>query len=96
MLNVKTIFDTFQILGKEEFSKRTNTPLSSTEAQLFGPSIGTTSMTRSAMRDRVCSTSLWQVITLGCCCSPCPELPQQHSHSIHELQIINSNVNKEN
>ena len=25
MLNIKTKFDTFQILGKEEFSKRTNT-----------------------------------------------------------------------
>ena len=25
MLNTKTKFDTFQILGKEEFSKRTNT-----------------------------------------------------------------------
>ena len=26
MLNIKTTFDTIQILGKEEFSKRTNTP----------------------------------------------------------------------
>ena len=25
MLNIKTKFDTFQILGKEEFSQRTNT-----------------------------------------------------------------------
>ena len=25
MLNIKIKFDTFQILGKEEFSKRTNT-----------------------------------------------------------------------
>ena len=25
MLNIKTKFDTFQILGKEQFSKRTNT-----------------------------------------------------------------------
>ena len=25
MLNIKTKFDTFQILGEEEFSKRTNT-----------------------------------------------------------------------
>ena len=25
MLNTKTKFDTFQVLGKEEFSKRTNT-----------------------------------------------------------------------
>ena len=25
MLNIKTKFDTFQILGMEEFSKRTNT-----------------------------------------------------------------------
>ena len=26
MLNIKTKFDTFQILGKEVFSKRTNIP----------------------------------------------------------------------
>ena len=36
--------------------------LSSTEAQYFGPSIRGASMARSAMRDRVRSTSLCQIV----------------------------------
>ena len=84
----------FRISEIVMFNQRSKTPLSSADAQLFGPSIGTASMARSAMRDRVRSTSLRQIVSIGCWCCPRPELPQQRSHSTQELQTVNSNFSK--